>query len=47
MKLVKVLHDVLPNPQEPVPAADDDVQAVRTAMAEIRVLIREFDELVK
>ena len=47
VKLVKVLHDVVPPTKEPAPAADDDVQAVRTAMAEIRVLIREFDELVK
>jgi hypothetical protein len=47
VKLVAVLHDVLPPPQEPLPAANDDVQTVRAAMAEIRVLIREFDELLK
>ena len=47
VKLVSVLHDVLPPPQESVPAADEDVQVVRDAMAEIRVLIKEFDELVK
>ena len=47
VKLVAVLHDVLPPPKEPAPAADEDVQTVRDAMAEIRVLIKEFDELVK
>ena len=47
VKLVAVLHDVLPKAQEAVPAAEEDVQTVRDAMAEIRVLIREFDELLK
>jgi hypothetical protein len=47
VKLVKVLHAVLPKPQEAVPAAEEDVRVVRDALAEIRVLLREFDELLK
>ena len=47
VKLVSVLHDVLPKAQDAAPAADDDVQTVRDALAAIRVLLKEFDELLK